>query len=738
MRRPSWRIAFVVAAGAAGALVTHTAVAQTRLAAEAEDAYVAHDATAQTWTIGNRTVAFSVGFDRSQNLRTLGLSIAPDWANVLRDGSADALLTLGNTTSFLGATQSGFRYRGFDASATGRTVELTLSFDHRDTGVVAMRHYRTVAGTPVIEVWTTLTLPSGRAEVVASNLNAWRLSVPAGTVRWVAGLEPPDGIESFSIVDRNLRPGERLSFGSIERSSSSVVPVFSVAAGQARFFGGIMWSGAWTALIDRVQDRLDLTLSLLPTTRTRLRDAASVEAPHGFFGLVSTPDAISLALNAFIMDGLRGGRPLQSLVTYNTWFVSGSHLNEESTRSQMDHAARLGAEVFVVDAGWYPGGDRLAYQFTAGLGLYDEDSERFPSGLPALAEYAHGLGMKFGIWVEPERVDLATVGPPGRAQQNWLATHDGKYGSENTEYEVPSAQICLAHLDAQQWIVNRLSELIQRTGADYLKWDNNFWIDCNRGVHGHTEGDGRFAHVNGLYAVLRALRERFPDLIIENCSGGGNRLDLGMIQFTDVAWMDDRSAPAVHVRHNLQGLLQFFPAGYLFSFVMGGDEEPVHENPDLSLLFRSRMSGMLGLGFPGDELTEGEAEVASTEVSVYKELRSTLKDSVGILLSGQTKSSERPQWEVVEHRSPTVDDVVIFAYQNDPETHETTFRPVLLDPEQTYTVEILFLDSFGSFTGAELMRDGIVVPESSRSAAQIIVLRAQTTTRLRSQSVRRR
>lgn len=719
--RPHRLIGFV-ALVAAVVLLPPSASAQSRALAQAEDAYLVHDTAAQTWTIGNRSITFSIGLDRSQNLRTLGLAIAPGGANVLRDGSADAVLTLAGSPSSLGATP-GFKYRGFDASATALTVELTLSFDHRDTGIVATRHYRTVAGAPVIEVWTTLTLPAGRAEVAASGLNAWRLSVPAGTVRWVAGLDPPDGLESFTIVDRNLKAGERLSFGSLDRSSSSVVPVFSVAAAQARFFGGIMWSGAWTAIIDRIQDRLDVTVSLLATTRTKLRGGASVEAPHGFFGLVSTPDAIALALNAFITDGARGGRPFESLVAYNTWFVSGSRANEEWILSQMDHAAGLGAEVFVVDAGWYPG-DRLAYQFTAGLGLYEEDFERFPNGLPAVAEYAHSLGMKFGIWVEPERVDLSTVGRPGLAQPNWLATRGGKYGTDPSD-EAPSAQICLAHLDAQRWIVAEISQLIERTGADYLKWDNNFWIDCDRAGHGHTEGDGRFGHVNGLYAVLRALRERFPNLIIENCAAGGNRLDFGMLQFTDVAWMDDRSAPAVHVRHNLQGLLQFFPAGYLFSFVMGGEEESVHDNPDLALLFRSRMSGMLGLGFPGEDLTEDEAEVAAEEIGIYKTLRSILKDSSGILLSDQTRSNVRPPWEVVEHRSPTTEEVVIFAYQNDVEAHETLFRPVLLDPEQTYAVEILFLDAFGTFTGAELMRDGIVVPESARSAAQIIVLRPQ-------------
>ena len=79
-----------------------------------------------------------------------------------------------------------------------------------------------------------------------------------------------------------------------------------------------------------------------------------------------------------------------------------------------------------------------------------------------------------------------------------------------------------------------------------------------------------------------------------------------MLRFTDVAWMDDRTAPSVHVRHNLQGLSAVFPPAYLLSFVTDHDTEPLHDAPDLSLYFRSRMSGALGLCFRGDAFTEDE------------------------------------------------------------------------------------------------------------------------------------
>jgi len=87
-------------------------------------------------------------------------------------------------------------------------------------------------------------------------------------------------------------------------------------------------------------------------------------------------------------------------------------------------------ELFVVDAGWYQGaGNNGQYDFTSGLGSWTVDPDRFPSELNGFSDQAHALGMKFGLWIEPERVALSTVGLEGLAQEEWLGTQDGSYGT---------------------------------------------------------------------------------------------------------------------------------------------------------------------------------------------------------------------------------------------------------------------------------------------------------------------
>src|SRR5204862_477919 len=133
--------------------------------------------------------------------------------------------------------------------------------------------------------------------------------------------------------------------------------------------------------------------------------------------------------------------------------------------------------------------------------------------------------------VEPERVNLSLVGDPG-PDEAWLAMNEGKYGSDH------SAQICLSNSAARRWILSWLTPLIDEVQPDCLKWDNNMWVNCDRSGHEHGATDGNFTHVNGLYQLFAGLRDKYPNLMIENVSGGGNRLDLGMLRYTDVAWMD--------------------------------------------------------------------------------------------------------------------------------------------------------------------------------------------------------
>jgi alpha-galactosidase len=412
--------------------------------------------------------------------------------------------------------------------------------------------------------------------------------------------------------------------------------------------------------------------------------------------------------------GVRGGRPFQPLVTSNTWFAYGTDINEAVIKQEMRSATANGVEVFVVDAGWYTGTGRGG-DFEGGLGTWRVDAAKFPKGLRELSDYSHDLGLRFGIWVEPERVDQSTVGRPGLAQQAWLATNNGNTGSSR------SAQICLANGAARQWILDRLTELIDDANADYLKWDNNFWVNCTRGGHGHGTSDGNFAHVKGLYDVLARLRERYPNLILENCAQGGNRTDFGMLRYTDVGWMDDRTAPAVHVRHNLQGLTTFFPPAYLLSFALSGPGEPLAAAPDLGLYVRSRMPGILGLTYRAAELSESDHRDLAQEIWVYKAIREVQRDASAMLLSPQA-SANGPAWDVMQELSASSGAAVIFAFQQDAGTPAVEVRPRGLIPGANYTVSTADGELLGWTTAEDLMA-GFRIEESPASAARVFILR---------------
>src|SRR5262249_12046275 len=227
----------------------------------------------------------------------------------------------------------------------------------------------------------------------------------------------------------------------------------------------------------------------------------------------------------------------------------GAHVDEAQMLDAVEAASRLGTELFVLDAGWYTGAGRDGRgDYTSGLGAFDADPGRFPSGLRTVAERVEQMGMLFGLWVEPERTAIENVERDG-LDERWLATRDGRYNPGVAQNRAEAAQICLADERARRWLVDQLARLIDEVRPAYLKWDNNFWINCNRSGHGHGASDGNFAHVSGLYEVLAELRARYPDLLIENVSGGGNRLDFGMLRYTDAAWMDDRTSPSAVVRH---------------------------------------------------------------------------------------------------------------------------------------------------------------------------------------------
>jgi len=685
------------------------------------DASIAHDSPSGTWTISAGGATLTLDADAARDFRITSLTGPSGREWIAGNVAAGTSVTINGTTTAFGSRAAGYQHAGVQTSNDGHVLRLDVAFELPSNGLRVTRHVAVTDGSPTFETWTTFEA-LGQL-VTVSNLNAFQLTLPPGTVRWLNGLQGDaadvDHDSAFTMHQQEVPIGTPLVLGAQGRSSEQSVPWFAIDGAQDEFYAGLMWSGAWSLSIQRSNGRLSASFDL-PSMSTTLTRDKPVDAPHAFFGLAAgqLPQA-SAALRSYIVNGIRAGRGFSPLVTYNTWFAYGTAITEESMRSEMDGAAAIGAELFVIDAGWYQGaGAHDAFDYDSGLGSWQVDTSRFPDGLAALTDYAHSLGMKFGVWVEPERVNLSTVGGTG-AQQSWLVTRDGDYGSDH------AALVCLAGSAARQWVVDRVSALVDAVHPDYVKWDNNMWVNCNRAGHGHTSSDGNFAQVAGLYEVLDTLRARYPNLILENVSGGGNRLDFGMLRYTDVAWMDDRTAPSVHVRHNLEGLAAVFPPAYLLSFVTDHDDEPLHDAPDLPLYFRSRMGGALGLCFRTADFNGDDAAEIAHEIAIYKNVRSTLSVAAGALLTPQAAVTNGPDWDVLQAAAPDGDAVVVYAYQSDESADTFNIRPADLQPDAIYSVRSIDVGLLGTETGGELMATGVEVVQSPNTAAHILVLIAQ-------------
>jgi alpha-galactosidase len=683
------------------------------------DASISHE-TDGTWILAAGGATLTLAADASRDFAVVKFTSASG-KTVSQTGASDSLIRVNGATVPFGHRMGGFAFDNVSVAAQGNRLQLNATFTLASARLRVTRHYIVVSDSPTFEVWNTYAPTAG--DVTLSDLNALQLTVPHGALVYLSGLEGDTadvaGDNPFTLKQQTLATGEHFTIGAQGRASEKTVPWFAVdgARAQDEFYAALMWSGAWSLDVDRSGSGLAFSFGLATMTTTI---SAPIDGPHAVFGAAAGGlTQASEALRSYVLNGIRGGRPLASLVTYNTWFAYGTQMDESSLLAEMERAAALGVELFVVDAGWYEGaGAAGIMDFDSGVGSWTVDPVRFPNGLKPLRDFAHSLRMQFGIWVEPERVNLSLVNAAG-VDEHWLATQGGEYGSER------AGQICLANAAARQWLLDQLTTLIDQVQPDYLKWDNNLWINCDRDGHGHGSTDGNFGHVHGLYDMLSGLRDRYPNLQIENVSGGGNRLDIGMLRYSDVAWMDDRTTPSVHVRHNIEGLSVVFPPAYLLSFVTDHEGEPLHDARDLSLYFRSRMVGALGLCFKTSDFTEGESASIAHEIAIYKTMRETLSVASGALLTTQAESDSSPAWDVLQEGASGNQQLLISAFQTDQGVRKLNVKPTGLDGPTTYVVQSVDTGILGTTTGWDLMANGVDLLQSPNTAAHILIIKVK-------------
>lgn len=703
------------------------------------------------WSIGTAGIRYVIADDGG----SIGASALEnpvgevDW---LRSRSSDSTVTINGQRVSIGGALTRFQQASVSEYNGGVRLDLTFVLrspaeeivddfnrrygDRRSPGpntgspVAIKRSYVVYPGAAVVEMWTSFHA-TGTADVTLSDLTVFSFGLRPGVLHWINGLNATsDEGGPFTRFSDELLDGQRFTLGSDRRATEEHMPFFSLQQGDDEFFATLAWSGSWALGLDR-RDDVVLAKFGLPPLSTVVPAGGVLETPHAVMGVTSAlyPE-VQQALRQYVDLGLRQGRPIRSFVSYNTWFNYGTFTDEASMLAEMELAASLGIEQFVLDAGWWlhinpdDQGDYLR-----NWGNWEPDLERFPNGLGWLADEARARGLRFGIWVEPERVDLQTVGRGKGVPERALAKQGGTYLPGVADAEAWSAQVCLVDREARAWAASRLIELIDEVHPDYIVWDNNLWVNCDRPGHGHGATDGNFRHHQALAGLLDEIRARFPEIDIENCATGGNRLSLDMVARSDTGWVDDRTEPSSRVRHSFGGAATLFPPSYLLSFLLVTTEgiDGV-QTGDVNYVLRSRMVGSWGFSMFLSRLDAESQAAVARQIAAFKEIRPILVAGTPLLIGapapapGQTGDG----WDAIQYVTPGSREALLLAYSAHDAPSLATVRLKGLSPAMTYRVTSLDAGFLGVRTGADLMGIGISLQGVSDAATgHVIVIRAE-------------
>ena len=386
------------------------------------------------------------------------------------------------------------------------------------------------------------------------------------------------------------------------------------------WFGAIGWSGNWKLVVEETTayqvrvtggfNDFDFGYPLKP--------GESLETPAFYGGFTDRGfGESSRIMHAFERAEILPDHaaPHPRPVLYNSWEATTFNVNEAGQKQLADKAAKIGVELFVMDDGWF--GQRNNDH--AGLGDWTVNPRKFPNGLKGLIDYVNGLGMKFGLWVEPEMVNPNS--DLYRAHPDWAMHFNDRPRSEARNQLI----LNMARDDVREHIFTVLDTLVSQNHIEFLKWDMN----RNFAEPGWPEapaGDQKeiwVKYVRNVYNIIDRLRAGHPGLEIESCSGGGGRVDLGILKRVDEVWTSDNTEAFDRLRIQ-EGFTNAYAPKVMMAWVTDVPNLNGRSTP-LQYRFLVAMQGSLGIGSNLNHWSDADFALASRMVTIDKQIRATVQ-----------------------------------------------------------------------------------------------------------------
>lgn len=396
-------------------------------------------------------------------------------------------------------------------------------------------------------------------------------------------------------------------------------------------------------------------------------------------------------------------------VLVNNWEATYFNFTADKLEAIAKAGADLGIELFVLDDGWF--GKRNSDN--SSLGDWKVNRDKLPGGLEDLATRVNRLGLKFGLWVEPEMIspdsDLY------RAHPDWCLHVPGRRRTEGRSQLV----LDLSREDVREYLFRALSDVFSSAPVAYVKWDMNRNMTEVASALLPPERQAETAHryMLGLYELLERIVSAFPDILFESCSGGGGRFDPGMLYYMPQTWTSD-DTDAVERLKIQYGTSIVYPASAIGAHVSAVPNHQVGRITSLEMRGLVAMSGNFGYELDLTAFTDEERAIVRRQTALYKALRGLVQQGDMYRLKSPFEGNETA-WMFV---SPDKKEAVVFHFRVLAVPNAPLSRLVLsgLDPSLDYAVERVLtaegdpadgnraaVRPVGTFAGDLLMQAGL-------------------------------
>ncbi len=565
---------------------------------------------------------------------------------------------------------------------TGRAQTLKLTLRERCRPVSLELYYTVFEDCDVITRSCTL-VNAGETPVCVESLFSAQLDLP-GT-GYVLSHFHGDWAREMNRTDTPVDAGRVVSASRTGFSSNHANPFVMLFAPGANEFSGegwacnLVWSGPHMEVAEvgsQGQTRLltgispeQLQWRLEPGGRFEAPEAVLTFSDHGYSG-------ISEHMHAFVREHIVRGewKYKERPVLLNSWEANYFHFTEASLLRLARAGRDVGIELFVLDDGWF--GQRN--DDLRSLGDWQVNTKKLPGGLRRLADKVEALGMRFGIWVEPEMVNEDSE--LFRTHPDWavrIPERPHAEGRHQMLLDLTRSEVC-------DYLVDAMSTVFSSGKISYVKWDmnRNFTDVFSAQLPAERQGEFLYRYQLGLYRIMSTLAQRFPHILFEGCASGGNRFDLGILCSMPQIWASDDSDAIA--RCSIQnGLSYGYPQSVIGAHVSNCPNHQTLRTTPLETRFAVAAMGVLGYECNLAEMKKEELEAIREQIALYKLWRGTLQFGrlyrIGGTLTGPTGAAGQPaspnlaEWCIV---APDKSEAVAVMVQETvrPHTSQITLR----------------------------------------------------------------